>query len=485
MLMPDPDKPFDEQKPLKPKRRAPVIEHIAVETPASQAPAHDLPSESLSPQKLASEDVPSEGVSSPDLSIAASEQPAVEATQPGPGPAVPPQEAAASSAAGAMSPDPAAEPEPKPAAEPLRETLTPRPRASVALPVTLGALAGLVFGGVGGALALMFFGGSDGAGAAQIAILDRTQQQLARDQAGLASAAELDKLRQALTKLESDAGQRAAGPGAAFEARVAALEAQAKDAASRVASQAAAPQAAAPPAVDLAPLEQRIAAIDAEVKALAASQARIKALEDSVAAAAQAAAAAATAADPKIAALGQQAAALSQRLDQAASRIEDSRAAPLFSAVQALSQAFHRGAAFSAELAAVETLGAGPEQLVPLRPFAERGAPTPQKLQEAFAPLAGRLAGDASQSGAWGYVSRFVTIRPTADSASDAPAAIVGSIETALRRGDAAAALANWSRLPEPARAASADWGKAAGDRVAAEKALAALSSAAASALRK
>ncbi len=84
-----------------------------------------------------------------------------------------------------------------------------------------------------------------------------------------------------------------------------------------------------------------------------------------------------------------------------------------------------------------------------------------------------------------GYVSRFVTVRPTEESASGTPAAIVGSIEAALRRGDVAAAVANWNRLPEPARNASAEWGQQATRRAAAAKAIGDLQASSAAALRK
>ncbi len=388
--------------------------------------------------------------------------------------------------------------------EPLHVPPAPEPaKPSLALPLAAAAGLGLLFGGLGGAVAPRFLG-SDDADSAKIAILDRTQQQLVKDQAGLASMAELDKVRQAVARLETQSAQRAAAPAAAatspgLEERIAALETGLKAVADRPAPEAA-PAAPAAPAIDLKPLQDQIGAIQARIGGIDAAAAERQALQTQVAAldtalkdlaarldgAAKAAEAAPrTAAQAATAALDPKLAAIGQRVEQAEQRLEASRAAPLFAAVQALAQTFHRGAPFATELTAVEALGAPAEALQPLKPFAERGAPTPQRLQESFAGLAGRLAGDASQPGIMGYVSRFVTVRPTEESASGTPAAIVGSIEAALRRGDVAAAVANWNRLPEPARNASAEWGAQATRRAAAAKALSDLQAASAAALRK
>jgi hypothetical protein len=220
------------------------------------------------------------------------------------------------------------------------------------------------------------------------------------------------------------------------------------------------PAPAAPP-VDLAPLQQRIAALEAQIKVLDTK-----------------AEAAAMAADPKLAALD-------QKVNQANRRIEAGSAAPLFAAAQALAQAFHRGGPFANEITAAEVLGAKPEQLLPLKSFAEKGAPTPQALASSFAPLAAKLAGTADQGGVWGFVQRFVAVRPTGETAGDTPPALVGTMEAALRRGDVAAALAAWARLPEASRTLSAAWATQAGDRDKAAKALSALQDAAVAALRK
>jgi len=507
MTMPDPDKPMEEPRQLKGRRRAAIIDLKAEEVsgaPAAAPTAEETvaPIDAASPEAESTEIVSRTGSDNPTDQVAGLEQTGperseIERKEPAPEEAPRPE----------PQPIPVKNVTPEPVAPEALRVSPPESRPSLVLPLAAAAIVGLIFGGAGGVLAPSIFGGDDSAGAAKLAILDRTQQQLAKDQAGLASTAELEKLRQALAKLEAESAQRSPGSqapasSAELESRISEIDAGLKALAARSGQEGRPPDAQMPaaPAVDIAPLRQELAALDERTRTLtqqaqtfSAAEAQLKALEGQVQAldgaikaaaqrtegAIQAATQTAAAAiDPKLAGLG-------QRLDRAEARIESGRAAPLFAAVQSLSQAFHRGQPFTAELLAAEALGAPPERLQPLRAFAERGAPTPQRLQDSFAPLAGTLAGDASQPGIWGYASRFVTVRPTEGSAGATPPAIVGSIEAALRRGDVAEAAAHWSRLPEPARNASAEWGAQVQQRASAAKALADWQAAAAAALRK
>jgi hypothetical protein len=68
-------------------------------------------------------------------------------------------------------------------------------------------------------------------------------------------------------------------------------------------------------------------------------------------------------------------------------------------------------------------------------------------------------------------MSKVVRVTPIGEVAGDDPAALVSQIDAALGRGQVAAALAAWARLPEPARRASQDWADAAQSRVGADKA--------------
>jgi hypothetical protein len=410
--MSDPDKPVNEPRVARSKRRAPVIE-------------------------LKAEEI-----------LAAETQAGAAKTQPDP--------SAEEVHAAELAPEPAAEkkaPEPEPQPEPLVTPPPPVESPSMTLPLAAAALAGALFGGLGGTLVPALFGNGKGAETTKIAALERSQADLARQLQSLPAAAALTQIQQKLSALETNVAKRVSDATGPIAQNVLSLEGEVRTLAAR-------PTASGAPApVDLSPVQQRIAALEGQLRTLDAK-----------------AEAAGKAADPRIAALD-------QKLDQTARRMEAGSAAPLFSAVQGLAQAFHRGVPFRNEFTAVEVLGAKPEQLAALKPLSEIGAPTPQVLAAAFAPLAAKLAG--AEGGFWGFVNRFATVRPTEESAGDQPAAIVGSIEAALRRGDGAAALAAWNRLPESARQASAGWGAQAAERDRAAKALAALQDAATAALRK
>ena len=343
------------------------------------------------------------------------------------------------------------------APEPLVVPPMPPARPSMVIPLVLAAALGAVFGGVGGTLVPSFFG----SGTARLSGLEKTQQQLAqsqlaRDQAGLASAAELNAAKQALTRLEADVAKRLADTTAALNQKFTSLEGNVASLAARPAGSAAGTGGGTVTIPDIAPLQQRLAALEAQLKAIDAQAA------------------------------GPQIATLSNRVDQAVKRFEAGQSAPLFAAAQALSQAFHRGTPFAVELAAVETLGAKSEQLISLKPFAEKGAPTLQRLAEGFAPLATKLATNPEESGGLlGFTQRFIKLRPSGEATGNTPAALVASIEAALNRGDLPLAMSAWGRLPEPARMASATWAAQASDRDKAAKSLAALQETAVSALRK
>jgi hypothetical protein len=414
----------DQEKSARSKRRAPVIELKAEEIPALEA----------QPEVVAAVEHMAE-------TVAASEPPAAghAPTDAVPEPDVPPLQT-----------------ETQP--EPLIIPPPPPPKPSMGLPLAAAALVGALFGGAGGTIIPGFFGGGGGADSVRIAALERGQGNLGKQVLDLPGPAALKQLEQKIGAVEADVAKRITDATTPIGQKLGGLETDVKAIAARPALPGAAP--AAPP-VDLGPVQQRIAALEAQLKALDTK-----------------ADAAAKAADPRLSALD-------QKVDQATRRIEAGSAAPLFAATQALAQAFHRGGTYANEITAAEVLGAKPEQLLPLKVFAEKGAPTPQSLASSFAPLAARLAGTADQGGISGFMQRFVAVRPTGETAGDTPPALVGTIEAALRRGDITAAMAAWAKLPEPARTLSASWATQAGDRDKAAKALSALQDAAVAALRK
>lgn len=119
-----------------------------------------------------------------------------------------------------------------------------------------------------------------------------------------------------------------------------------------------------------------------------------------------------------------------------------------------------RGTPYGREIAALEQAGLLPDAVAKLKPFAASGAPSAASLANAFAPLATALttppepAPNASIADkAQALFARVVKVRPVGNASGDDPAALAARTDTALRRGDLAAALAALERLPPPDKA--------------------------------
>jgi hypothetical protein len=162
--------------------------------------------------------------------------------------------------------------------------------------------------------------------------------------------------------------------------------------------------------------------------------------------------------------------------------------------------ALRDGAPYADVLDGLRRLGTDPARLQALEPFAGGGAPSAAALAQSFKPLNERVAEEAKPApaaapGTWtdrlvGLVGQVVSIRPVAgEGAPEAapPGSPAGgspsAVEQALARGDLAAAASAWDALPEPARQASADWGRQLKQRAAAEAASRALAADAVAAL--
>ena len=122
--------------------------------------------------------------------------------------------------------------------------------------------------------------------------------------------------------------------------------------------------------------------------------------------------------------------------------------------------AVSRGAPFARELAALQAGGADPALAARLKPFAESGAPQAPALAATFAPQAAALARPPDPGASAGVVDRVtaliggaVRIRPVGEPAGEKPGAIGARAETALKRGDLAAALKDLDTLPAESRA--------------------------------
>ena len=147
-------------------------------------------------------------------------------------------------------------------------------------------------------------------------------------------------------------------------------------------------------------------------------------------------------------------------------------------AALALEQRLRAGQPYPAEMAALSRLGAPADALAALKPFADTGAPTASALAASFAkaePAALAAVEPAGGDSVWdkltGKARNLVRVHPVGEVAGEAPEALMSQIEGALQRGEVGGALQTWSKLPEPAKQATADWSNAAKTRAAADEA--------------
>lgn len=240
----------------------------------------------------------------------------------------------------------------------------------------------------------------------------------------------------------------------------------------------AAPMAPPGPAIDMASIEARIAALTAPQSGrIAEIGSALQLLEAEMKATAASGAA-----------LTEKVAALEAGRAQAG---DSSRRAALVVGLGALRAAVDRGQPFVAELRMAGALGLPAEAVGALQPHAERGLAATGALAQRFAALAPALLRAAPGPAADGTMlerltasaQNLVRIRPVGEAAGDDVPTAVARIEAKLRRADLAGALADFDRLPEQVRALGADWAAEARARAAAESALRRLSTDAASAL--
>ncbi|MGD9738760.1 MAG: COG4223 family protein [Bauldia sp.] len=150
-------------------------------------------------------------------------------------------------------------------------------------------------------------------------------------------------------------------------------------------------------------------------------------------------------------------------------------------AMSTLRAAAERGERFDAELAALAGLGVDEAAIAALGPLAAADVPTAAELAAGFGPVREAMldaldTGPGAEAGFWerllGNAAEVVTVRPTGPIEGDTPVAIVSRIEAALAAGDLATALAERAALPQPAQDASAAWAADVEQRLALEAAL-------------
>ena len=223
--------------------------------------------------------------------------------------------------------------------------------------------------------------------------------------------------------------------------------------------------------VTLAALNRRVDDIDGNAKqALAHADEAEKAVAALQTASKAAANAPAPALRDDIEALDKRIAALEQAAQAARAHIAENsgidKAARLALSAAVLRDAVVQGLSFTAELAAVKSLGAGDKTLTALAPFAAAGVPgdkalahelgalIPAMLKAAGAPappksFLGRLQANAD---------KLVRIRPVGAPPGNDPADVIARIEIDAANANIPAALADLAKLPDPARAPAAAW---------------------------
>jgi hypothetical protein len=358
--------------------------------------------------------------------------------------------------------------------------------------------------GLGGLLAASILGGLIGAA---LAVAAERYWLKGADQTGAR-----------MTQIE----QRLAAPSRTdvgpLEQRLSALEARQRETAqqaqaAQAAAQAAAERAASRPA-EAGSTAQPAAGLDPTV--LERIEARLAALESQTHGQAEAASQGARAVEERVAEQGKQMAALEPRLAEQDRRLgevatrsseQGQRLAALWGqlgqqgqqleelakklfergpegtaalrvvAADRVIDALRDGAPFPEAFAALNRLGADPQRLSAVEPFAKSGAPTAGALAQEFKPVAQKILSEArGPAESWSdrlsrMVEGIVTVRPVGDAGQTTVPGLVARIDDALARGALADAAAAWDALPESARRGAEAFGRKLKGRAAAEDA--------------
>jgi hypothetical protein len=361
----------------------------------------------------------------------------------------------------------AEEPAPSPAPEPSAETDEPPARPALQTePARRGGMGLLAAGLVGGVVALAGAGalqyagilGAPGGGSAntaggsQIAELQAQVSDLAaaRDDDGSAQrieslSADLGQLRNELASLKSaaEAGAASGGDNEALtelsrkvgESSVAALGVPAR-----------------PEAVDLTPINDRLAALEQQVHAAGDSAEQQASRLD----------------------------ALDRSLATVSGKVEEQADQPriaLAIAASALKSALERGAPFKAELETFAAISPEAPQLDALRAYAEKGVATRSEIAAQVAAAADAMVtADKPVDENAGFVQRLmssaeslVKVRPIGAVEGAGVPETVARLEAAVNRNDFAAALSEYETLPEAVKAAGTDFATALRSRMEAE----------------
>jgi hypothetical protein len=144
----------------------------------------------------------------------------------------------------------------------------------------------------------------------------------------------------------------------------------------------------------------------------------------------------------------------------------DDRPARLSVAAEALRATVERGAAYQAELAAVQALGVDRAATAPLQPFAGQGVPSVSALARELTALAAALEGAAEPAATdatfldrlKANAQKLVRVTPAGAPPGNDPADVIARIRFDAAHGDIDAALADIKQLPDPVKALAGDW---------------------------
>src|SRR5271170_174200 len=362
----------------------------------------------------------------------------------------------------AAAPESAAQPRPSPAAEP--------PRAG-----SRGLLAGALAGFVASALVIGAFYSLLAPGADMEEHANRlaeVEAQAPRDTAALEAeskreSAAPESLDKRVSALEAGAGTSGASD---LDKRVIALEAASAENGPKAT---AAAQAGQQLATQVKDLRADIDAARGEIPGLAARVAKLETETPKTSDADL---------SPLVARLDKVEAALAAPKSETRVAAETPAAADNAAAIAiiaaAIADELAAGAPFGTEIAALQRLGVDPAQLAALQAVAD-GAPTGSALAASFNAAAPRVLAATSHNEKGGIVDRLlahlrglIQVRDLEETTGDDLEAIVSRIEAECRRGDIAAGLATFDKLPAAARQAAGDWPVKARARQAADGAL-------------
>ncbi|KQO73753.1 COG4223 family protein [Rhizobium sp. Leaf262] len=168
---------------------------------------------------------------------------------------------------------------------------------------------------------------------------------------------------------------------------------------------------------------------------------------------------------------------LTRRLSAAETKINEPRddievARAIASA--GLKAAIDRGGPFLTELDTLSKVTPNDPAIQSLQPFANTGVPSRAELTRNFPDVANAMLGSLNQADPnQGIFDRLtesalslVKVRPVGNVEGEGPEAKIARMEDKLRNGDLKGAALEWDGLPEPAKAASADFKKSLDARV-------------------